>query len=183
MRYARRRVRCTTIATASVLAAFALAASNAMAQQRGGANVGLGTFSNMAGVHGKLGQANNPGFDRRRRSFFSAFAATFTDPYWGYSGWNSGTGYVPTCGDAATPCDNGAGARWDDNNHSPAINRGTYLTGQPSARIIEVSPREDSERERAWLQRCEPRLTFDEDGIPHYAYNGKPGCSSGQWTD
>jgi hypothetical protein len=176
---------CAAIIAASLCAAFALATSSApaMAQHRGGASVGHGTFSNPAGAHGRLGHTNDPHFDRRRPAVFPASATVFTDPYASYSGWNNGTGYTPTCGDATTPCPSNFGPRWDEDNHSSATNRGAYVTAQPSAKIIEVPSREDSEHERAWLQRCEPRIMFDESGVPHYVYNGKRGCPSGQWTD
>jgi hypothetical protein len=123
----------------------------------------------------------------RHHRFLSRFAVGFGLPYWGdygpydSSGYASGYAYdesPPGYGNIPLP-----GPRWDYQNHSLAIEHGSYTTGQPSATITQITPQEGSERDRAWIKRCEPRLAFERDGVEHYFYNGKPGCASGQWAD
>jgi hypothetical protein len=109
--------------------------------------------------------------------------------YWGNYGWNGGAsdasvqesssadGDTVHCDDVThEPC-------WDHTNHASAIQRGSYIAGQPSAAIHDVAAQEGDANDRAWIERCDPRVIVDPDGISRYQYNGKRGCASGQWRD
>jgi hypothetical protein len=58
-----------------------------------------------------------------------------------------------------------------------------YPTSQPDAKIIENQVPINADRDRMWVERCQPRIWFDEEGVERYSYNGKPGCAAGQWRD
>ena len=160
------------------LAAFAVvglavSAAPAEAQHRSGANVGVSHAHNS--------------HNHRIRHFFPKVPFGFGLPYWNDNGWSYGPDYNAnhgtTCTDMHVACASAIGLRWDQDNHSSTVGRGRYLAGQPAAAITAVASHEDSERDRAWLKRCEPRLAFDDNGVQRYHYNGKPGCASGQWSD
>jgi hypothetical protein len=175
----RHRIR-RTIAAATVLAIAALTASNspASAGRRGG--------STMIGAQDRLAQPNDRNsriFKSKHRDLLSAFPAVVAEPYWESYPLDIPPDDGRTCGDTSALCEHSGRPRWDDNNHSSAFEQRAYVAEQPSAKIIAVPAREDSEHYRAWLQRCEPRLAFDDYGVQRYQYNGKRGCQFGQWSD
>jgi hypothetical protein len=55
---------------------------------------------------------------------------------------------------------------------------------QPDARIIENTLPLDVDRDRMWVERCQPRIWFDDESVPRYRYaEGVKGCAAGQWRD
>lgn len=68
-------------------------------------------------------------------------------------------------------------------NASAFRERAPYPTSQPDARIIENPVSVNADRDRMWIERCQPHIFFDEEGVQRYSYNGKPGCAAGQWMD
>jgi hypothetical protein len=58
-----------------------------------------------------------------------------------------------------------------------------YPTSQPDAKIIENQVPLNADRDRMWVERCQPHILFDEEGVQRYTYNGKSGCAAGQWMD
>jgi hypothetical protein len=171
---------CKAIAVATVLAVTALTVSNGPASaQHGGGSPMMGAQNRLA--HAK--DRNAPLLKPRHQGLLSAFPAVIADPYWGSYSPDVAPDDGRTCGDTSILCEHSGRPRWDDNNHSSAFEQRAYVAEQPSAKIIAVPAREDSEHHRAWLQRCEPRLAFDDYGVQRYQYNGKRGCEFGQWSD
>jgi hypothetical protein len=171
---------CQAIAAGTVLTVSALTASSgpASAQHRGGAT--------MIGAQNRLAipkDRNLPLFKPKHQGLFSPFPAVIAESYWGSYPPDVPPDDGRACNDTGALCEHSARPRWDDNNHSLASEQRAYVTAQPSAKIIAVPAREDSEHHRAWLQRCEPRLAFDDYGVQRYHYNGKRGCEFGQWSD
>jgi hypothetical protein len=59
-----------------------------------------------------------------------------------------------------------------------------YLAAQPDAKIIENTLPLDVDRDRMWVERCQPRILFDDESVPRYHYaEGVKGCAAGQWRD
>ena len=181
--------------TIAMLAALALAGSGVpiRAQNLGGESVKRVATSSMVvavkgGVAWRGAKANH---DFGRRHDFPGLLSGFGAPYWGDYSWPIGTGHGYTHDynygygqDHSAPGhERRYESRWDDNNHSLALERRWHVTGQPSAPVTAVPSQDNDERDRAWVKRCEPRLAFDDNGVQRYSYNGKHGCSSGQWDE
>jgi hypothetical protein len=121
-------------------------------------------------------------FGHRGQRFFHWFLSDFGAPYWGETfGAGRAISYDYSYGqNRSAP---GYEPRWDDNNHSPTIERRWPVSAQPPAAVTAIPSQGNDEHDRAWVKRCEPRLAFDDNGVQRYYYNGKRGCSSGQWDE
>jgi hypothetical protein len=59
-----------------------------------------------------------------------------------------------------------------------------YPTSQPDARIVENASPVNADGDRLWVERCQPRIAYDDEGVPRYHYKQDvKGCAAGQSRD
>jgi hypothetical protein len=137
-----------------------------------------GTFSRVRAGHGLHAHDRDRAFGRAPLLFAQAWNDGGFAQSWPFESWYGSAEYTPR---AYPPLVTSLVNHWT--NASAFREHAPYPTSQPDARIIENQVPVNADHDRMWVERCQPRIWFDEEGVERYYYNGKPGCAAGQWRD
>ena len=146
-----------TNAKIAVIATLALAASGApvRAQHLGGESLKHAAPSGLVAVKsGAAWRAANGDHDvdRRGRRFFRGLVSDFGTPYWGaYDALRAGraVSYDDGYDYGQNRSASGYEVRWDDNNHSPTLERRWPVSGQLTAAVTTIPSQGNDDRDRA----------------------------------
>src|SRR5262249_4191121 len=112
--------------------------------------IGLSHAPAMHGVH-----------PHERHRGFEVFPLLYDWGAWNYGAAASVPGWPI---EPFTPM-NSPSTHWEHWENPSAQERAPYPTSQPSAHIIANPFPVDAERDRMWVERCQPRIAFDDEGI------------------
>jgi hypothetical protein len=137
-----------------------------------------GNFSRVHAGHGLHAPDRDRAFGSAPQLFGQAWNDGGFAGYWPFESWYGSAGYTQQ---AYPPLVTSLVNHWT--NTSAFREHAPYPTSQPDARIIENQVPVNADHDRMWVERCQPRIWFDDEGVERYSYNGKPGCAAGQWRD
>lgn len=105
-------------------------------------------------------------------------------PAWGDSNTNYGTDWPTAPGYSPPAIAPSEPSHFDHWVNTSAYQQEPVSLSQPGAKVIENQIAADADHDRQWVERCHPRIWFDDEGVLRYHYaDGVKGCAAGQWID
>src|SRR5262249_26856619 len=108
----------------------------------------------------EIGLSHAPSMHRvhphERHRGFEAFPLLYDQGAWNYGAWNYGAASLPEWPTEPFTPTSSQSIHWGHWENSSAQERAPYPTSQPSAHIIANPFPVDAERDRMWVERCQP---------------------------